>query len=48
MFREKGINNPYIFDIGTVKYLRVPMRCRKHKFPIGIIVLYEFDLILQV
>ena len=41
MFREKGINNQNILDIGTVKYLRVPMRCPKHKFQIGIIVLIE-------
>ena len=27
MIREKGINNQYILEVGTVKYLRLPMRC---------------------
>ena len=40
MIREKVIHNPYILKVGTVKYLRVPMRFPKSKFPIGIIVFY--------
>ena len=48
MIREKVINNPYILEVGTVKYLRVPMRCPKFKFPTGIIVLYEYDLNVHV
>ena len=27
MTRVKGISNPYIFEEGSVKYLRVPIRC---------------------
>ena len=46
MIREKFINNPYILEVGTAKLLRAPMRCPKSKFPIGIIVFYEYSLII--
>ena len=48
MMREKRINNPNFLEIETVKYLRVPMWCPKSKFPIGIIVLYVYDLSVHV
>ena len=35
-------------EVGTVKYLRVPKRCPKSNFPIGIIVLVEYDLNILV
>ena len=38
MIREKVINNSYVLKVGTAKYLRVPMRSPKSKFPIRIIV----------
>ena len=46
MIREKviNINNQYILGVGTAKYLRVPVRCPKSKFQIGIIIFYEYNL----
>ena len=40
--RKKGINNPFILEVGIVKYLRVQMKCPKSNFPFGIIV-YPID-----
>ena len=48
MTREKVINNPYVLEVGTAKYLRAPMRCPKSKFPSRIIVFFEYNLIIHV
>ncbi len=42
MIREKVINNPYILEVETEKYLRVS------KYPVGIIVFHEHKLIVNV
>ena len=44
----EGYQQPKHFEVGTVKYLRVPMRCPKSKFPSGIIVFYKLDLIVPI
>ena len=42
MIRENVVNNYYIFGVGTLKYLRVPLRCPNSKYPIGIFTFYMY------
>ena len=44
MIQEKVIKNLQV----VAKYLRVSMRCPKSRFPIGIIVFDELELIIFV